>query len=210
MRRKLSFALIGIVAFSAALSATALAVSLLDDGGGSAAPASAGQIRWTIEDAQQFREFPLYWLGESYEGLPLTDIVRAKYEYEVHPQAVKFVGQEVMKEDLVGFVYGTCDPGNDGGCAPPLVIRVEPYCVNPNLKVKKAFTPGPPFDIRGALAQEEAGKLVVKTDVAVTISGAEIRGDNALAIRAANDLQAVAAGGPLRSDPLPPSGDGFC
>jgi hypothetical protein len=82
--------------------------------------------------------------------------------------------------------------------------------VNPNLKVKKAFTPGPPFDARGALAQEQAGKLVVKTDVAVTISGAEIRGDNAFAIQAANDLQAVAAGGPLPSDPLPPPGDGSC
>ncbi len=115
-----------------------------------------------------------------------------------------------MKEDLVAFVYGTCDPGNDGGCAPPLVIRVEPYCVNPNLKVKKAFTPGPPFDVRGALAQEQAGKLVVKTDVAVTISGAEIRCDIAFAIQAANDLQAVAAWGPLPSGPLPPPSDEPC
>src|SRR4030042_3000119 len=186
MTTRLRFALILLVLAAGAFVVTGLAVSVLEDGGGApAAPASAGQIRWTIEDARQFDEFPLYWLGESYEGLPLTDIIRAKYEYEVHPQEAPFMGQNVMKENLVGFVYGTCTPGSDGGCVPPLVVRVEPYCVNPNLKVKKAFTPGLPFDVRGALAQEVADKLVIKTDVVVPISGADIRGDNAMAIQAA-------------------------
>lgn len=26
---------------------------------------------WTIEDARNFDQFPLHWLGESYQGLPL-------------------------------------------------------------------------------------------------------------------------------------------
>ena len=29
---------------------------------------------WTVEDARWFYEFPLYWLGESYQGLPLSSM----------------------------------------------------------------------------------------------------------------------------------------
>jgi hypothetical protein len=37
-----------------------------------------------------------YWLGPSFDGLPLTH------------------------RDAANYIYGTCDPPPDGGCAPPL------------------------------------------------------------------------------------------
>jgi hypothetical protein len=205
MSRALSFALIGIVAFSAALSATALVVSLLDDGGGPAAPASAGQVTWTIEDAKAFTDFPVYWLGESYEGLPLTRIVRGKGELELHPQVAGIVGQDVLKEDSLGFIYGSCDPGADGGCVPPLVVSIEPYCVNPSLDVKKAYTPGAPFEVRGAWAREEAGHLVLRTNVIITIFTA--RDDLAVASQAAEMLRKVGDSGAESARALPPAPD---
>ena len=203
MSRAVSFGLIGVVAFSAALSATALAVSLLDDGDGSAAPASAGQTTWTIEDAKAFTDFPVYWLGESYEGLPLTRIVRGKGELELHPQVAAIVGQDVIKEDSLGFMYGTCDPGYDGGCVLPLVVSIEPYCVNPSLDVKKAYTPGAPFEIRGAQAREEAGHLVLRTNVIITIFTAGE--DLAVASQAAEMLRKVGASGVESAGALRPA-----
>src|SRR4030042_3897602 len=29
---------------------------------------------WTVEQARWFYKFPVYWLGESYQGLPLTSM----------------------------------------------------------------------------------------------------------------------------------------
>ena len=61
MTTRVRFAVVTAVAFAAAFAVTTGAVWLLRDGGGGLAePASAGQIRWTIEDAKQFDEFPLY------------------------------------------------------------------------------------------------------------------------------------------------------
>src|SRR3990167_3022462 len=31
---------------------------------------------WTIEEARQFQDFELYWVGEEFAGLPLTEIDR--------------------------------------------------------------------------------------------------------------------------------------
>ena len=126
------------------------------------APASAGQPRWTIEDAKQFTEFTLYWLGESYEGLPLTKIIR--YRYDPEPPI-----PPIEAENIVLFIYGSCNPGPDSGCAPPLSIRVEPYCMNP----PEGFAPAvrdAPFEVRGALAERIAGHLRIWTgDVGITI-----------------------------------------
>ncbi len=127
-----------------------------------AEPASAGEGGWTIEDAKQFREFPLYWLGESYEGLPLTKIIRYRYDPEPPIPAIQ-------AENIVLFIYGSCNPGPEGGCPPPLSIRVEPYCMNP----PEGFAPavrGGPFEVRGALAEQVSGDIRIWTgDVSVAI-----------------------------------------
>jgi hypothetical protein len=162
------FALILLVAFAVAFAVTGLVAYLLDHGGGGLAePTSAGQRRWTIEDATNFTEFPLYWLGESYNGLPLTRIIRYRYDPEPPIPAV-------TAEDSVAFIYGTCTPSPEAGCAPPLQIIVEPYCTRPPEIIAPLANVGSSFDIRGATAQWVTDHLRIWTgDVSTTIFAAE-------------------------------------
>ena len=74
------------------------------DGGANPTPVP-GDGEWSIEEARAFDEFTLYWLGETYSGLPLTEISR--YTYDAPP------GQ-VGSEDTVLFIYGTCTPVGEG------------------------------------------------------------------------------------------------
>ena len=71
---------------------------------------------WTVEDARGFNEFPLYWLGESYEGLPLTSM-RLSTDGDGFKHAT--------------FFYG--EPSLAGGAPsqswlPPLEVDIQPYC----------------------------------------------------------------------------------
>jgi hypothetical protein len=120
-----------------------------------ATPASAGELRWTVEDAKQFKEFPLYWLGESYEGMPLTKIIR--YRYDPEPPI-----PPTEAENIVLFIYGSCTPGPESGCAPPLSIRVEPYCMKPPERFAPAVR-GEPLEVRGAPAEQISGDLRIWT-----------------------------------------------
>ena len=93
-----------------------------DDGGGLAEPASAGQIRWTLSKTRAFDEFSLYWLGESYQGLPLTDD---------HPIQVRSAAGNALAlpPRTLSFSYtGIAHPGSEEGCPAPLMVRVEPNC----------------------------------------------------------------------------------
>ncbi len=69
------------------------------------------ESNWTIDEARRFDEFPLYWLGDSYMGLPLTAVT--------HGQTVDL--------ETVGFVYGESSC-NDSACNAPIWIITEPYC----------------------------------------------------------------------------------
>ena len=86
----------------------------------------------------EFDEFTLFWLGETYQGLPLTDTVYAE------------------SEKVVLFVYGTCDPGHEEGCAPPLSLRVEPCVQSP---------PG---------SSVQGDRRVWTRDVTITISAVQV------------------------------------
>ena len=184
MTTRLRFTLIGLVVFAGGFVVTGVALSLLDGGGGGPAqPASAGQLRWTIEDAKQFREFPLYWLGESYEGLPLTKIIRYRYDPEPPIPATE-------AENIVLFIYGSCTPGPDSGCAPPLSIRVEPYCMKP----REGFAPavrGAPFEVRGVPAEQIAGDLRIWTSA---VSVKIFTDGQAAQVEAAEKLRLVGEG----------------
>ncbi len=121
---------------------------------------------WPIEDARQFDQFSLFWLGEEFEGLSLTNIVHAK------------------SEKVVIFVYGSCDPGGEGGCAPPLSLRNEPCNQEPP-------GAGGPFEIRGAQAAfSSAGQLKVWTRE-VTVS---VYAERGLALEAAGALRLLSEG----------------
>lgn len=77
-------------------------------------------------EAAQFDGYPLLWLGESFEGLPLTTVIRAVASDD--PNSPTSTAQ-----DGFYFIYGDCTPPpvDEGGCAPPLTVFVQPRCYNP-------------------------------------------------------------------------------
>ena len=143
-----------------------------DEGGGN----------WSIEDAREFDEFTLFWLGEEHQGLPLTDIIYAQ------------------GENVVIFIYGTCKPSSDSGCAPPLSLRIEPCTQSP--PGRYASLPGAEtaFEVRGAEAQF-AGHLRLWTrDVTLTIFAERGSAEKAVAA-----LRTVAEGAEGVATPLGPA-----
>jgi len=71
---------------------------------------------WSVSDAREFNEFHLYWLGRSYQGLPLTSM-RATTDGDGVRHAT--------------FSYG--EPNLAGGApsqswVPPLEVDIQPYC----------------------------------------------------------------------------------
>ncbi len=204
MTTKLRFALILLGVFAGALALTGLVVSVLDDGGGrGGAPASAGQTGWTLEDARQFNEFPLYWLGESYDGLPLNRIIRHRFEPgpEMRPG--------LRGENSVTFVYGDCTPVGDSGCPPPVQVIVEAYCTRPPELLAEEVKDGPPIVLRGALAQPLGPDQVMVWTGDARVTVFDVR-DGGVALATMEALKAVAAGGAGPGEPLPPAEGDSC
>jgi hypothetical protein len=71
-----------------------------------------------IQEARDFKEWPLWWLGESSQSLPLTKIEWATPDHGFPTQ------------NTVDFIYGTCTPPPGGGC-PPLWRSKSNRCVGP-------------------------------------------------------------------------------
>ena len=69
------------------------------------------ESNWTLEDAREFHEFSLFWLGESHEGLPLTVTYRS----------------QTVAQNIVRFVYGEPIRTQSAWTA-PLHILIQPYC----------------------------------------------------------------------------------
>jgi hypothetical protein len=132
---------------------------------------SSGEIR---SYAEGFDEYELYWLGEEFQGLPLS---------RFHRIAEPDLG---VPADYVAFVYGTCEPP----CAAPLTIRIEPYCYN------RPSSLGDSLTVRGVPSQRVSGALELWTgNVSIRITG---KADEA----AAGALMAI--NGDLRAgEPLP-------
>jgi hypothetical protein len=119
-------------------------------------PATASPVTWTLEDAREFEDFPVYWLGESFQGLPLVAVQRIHY-----PGAFPGKPYDDPRNE-VAFLYGDCTiaPG-ETGCPVPLTIVIQPYCDVPPEVVADAVKIGPPEEIRGAVAQR-TGKSKVR------------------------------------------------
>lgn len=66
-----------------------------------------------VAGAREFERFPVYWLGETFEGLDVTRISGAG-------------GESVG----VGIIYGTCTPSGflEPRCTLPLQIQIVPLC----------------------------------------------------------------------------------
>jgi hypothetical protein len=108
-----------------AVVAAALLVSSCEGGDGSP----------DVQAAEDFGTYRLYYLGSSFHGLPLTDVVR---------------GSGRGPHRSWSFIYGTCDPGPDEGCAPQLEVQNSSICVRYRALYEKGQRPNlAPF--RGAL-----------------------------------------------------------
>jgi len=96
-----------------------------------------------VNELHTFDTFPIWWLGEEYQGEQLSDVIE--------------------NDTSVSFLYGSCQPSRDGGCAPPyqvVVERCEPAMPTPvTLK-------GEPEVFRGAAYQEfvDSGHARLLTD----------------------------------------------
>ena len=148
---------------------------------------------WTIEEARRFKEFTLYWVGEEFRGLSLTQISRFRSAPEAAIAANHF-----------RFTYGTCRiPGGffgDGGCGPPIQITVEPYCLDA-YRHRVYYPDKVPFRGEAEASAAGEGAMYVWTgDVAVRISAhGQSGGPRAVAeaLVSVNGLGPANAGGSL-------------
>ena len=65
-----------------------------------------------VDAVREFERHPLYWVGERFEDWDLEHV-------------------ETEVGEFVTIGYGTCEPeGDDGGCAPPLQLQIQPLCTH--------------------------------------------------------------------------------
>jgi hypothetical protein len=134
--------------------------------------------------ARRFDRHPLYWVGERFE----------RWELE-HFDAGNFVT----------FVYGRCEPGEAGGCPPPLEIQIQPLCAH--LEVVARAPIWRRRSVRGApVGTIDSAPVLFTNRVQVKVYRGE-GSDPGLpmralrALRSANEVEPVIGAG----DPIPPA-----
>jgi hypothetical protein len=160
----------------------ALAAALTAAACGGEEPAQVSpRSDFSLEQARQFRDFELYALGETYGELPLTAVLR---RFDPAPE------QPGVSANFVDFIYGTCEPPSDGGCAPPLSVQVWAACERNPMVYGPGAGQEPPIEIRGVPAYfyEGGRRLELSTGSSTVVIFASGR-DAALAAAAA--LQGV-------------------
>jgi hypothetical protein len=142
---------------------------------------TAGPVTWSLEDVREFEGFPVYWLGESFQGLPLERVARMDDPGGFPGKPYNDPWHEVR------FIYGTCTiPPGESSCRVPLSIDIRPYCEVPPEIVADAVKTGPPEEIRGAVVQRtgKSSMLVWTDNVSIGIHAT----DPAVADAAAQNL----------------------
>jgi hypothetical protein len=139
-----------------------------------------------------FGDFAMYTLGLRFEDLPLLEIVREKESHLVvptDPTSLVFI-------DSLALLYGECDPGASGRCAPPLQVDISPACrLNPSMYDGPADRhPLRRTTIRGAPADDfEDSVIIYSGDVAIKLHAEPMLAARAAAALApANDLAKAA------------------
>lgn len=113
-------------------------------GSGRTPPGSSHDPIQCKQSMRAFDVYPLVWLGDTFEGLPLTGCQR---------RTTAPTSYGVPATDYFDFVYGECTPVGGVSCPVPLQVSVEPVCTAP--VVDKARTRA--FALRGAAASELLG-----------------------------------------------------
>ena len=132
------------------LALVAVAATLGCCGGSGERPRTPGRAQALA--LQRGAGHTLYWVGRSFDGLALTEVL--------------------PRPERVSFIYGSCDPsGSDTGCAPPLEIQVSSICDDNALALD--IRPDAKRRIRGTTVLDygEAGRLALDAGVShVTVS----------------------------------------
>ncbi len=112
----------------------------------------------TIEELKAFDRFPVYWLGEHFHGYEIISIYYARDPGP--PSGIR------PPSEYIAIIYGDCDPGKrpEGRCVPFFAVTNDWLCYNTPSQLVAGARSGPPFEIRGALAQQtESGNLHIYT-----------------------------------------------
>jgi hypothetical protein len=143
--KRMVYAAIGLALLALLLGGILWAVLGRGDGTTSV---TAGRGVMTVDDVRQFKEFSVYWLGESFQGLPLVAVQRMDYPGRWPGEIYNLPWHEVS------FIYGDCTiaPGEES-CPAPLSIGTRPYCEVPPEVVADWAKTWPQEVIRGAVAQ---------------------------------------------------------
>jgi hypothetical protein len=146
-----------------------LVQEVLERGASTESAFGSGRFRhppdFSLADAEQFDAFSLYWLGPTFQDLPVRRLFKEEH--------VSTVDGVETPTNLVLFDYGDCTiaEGADA-CGAPLTIVIRPYCEVPPEIVADRVKSGPPVEIRGARAQWIGGGLILWTkDASITMAG---------------------------------------
>lgn len=148
----------------------------------------------TPSTLQSFSRHDVLWLGDEFEGLPLTQLSE-----KIEPAAPGFNPPIPSGVNMVLAIYGTCRPpvGEEGGCQPPLQVQTWPAC---EVALSDFDRVDARLTIRGVPALETGDQLALATGgVTVKIFGtsrAQVR-------RAAAALVFANRNGPATGAPLP-------
>lgn len=144
-----------------------------------------------LESAAQFDRFPVYWLGEEFEGLELSHVEAEDWS------------------TAATLVYGTCKPsGYDGGCAPPVQVQVFPLCYHLDAvwlppKERKLVIRGAP------VGRQDGAPVLLTRRVQVKVYRGEGT-DPGIGLRALEALRSLNSVSPVisASDSIPPPAPG--
>lgn len=156
-----------------------------------AAVGCASDTEADVDSARTFDAFPLYWAGETFEGLDVSAIDGV------------FDGTE-----RVSIIYGSCEPSgtSEQSCRPPVSIQITRLCFH----LDAVNLPPRPRQVRGAPVGGQDGAPVLltrKSQVKVYRGEGTDRGTSLRALSALRSLNAVEpVVSPTDSIPGPPPG----
>ena len=157
----------------------------------------------SVPEVREFPHFPIYWLGDSFEGHELTS---AFHDRQARDRTLPV--PEPHGVDAMSFVYGTCEADPDvGRCAPPLSLRIWPACLRNLSSYDPRFVSTPATSpLRGATVARFAGRVEVYTGrVTVVIHPwtLELGMRAAQALQGANALSGLVPPGAALEPPAP-------
>ena len=104
----------------------------------------------TVEQLRGQGGLPVYWLGETYRGLPIVNML--------HLRDPGSPDGAFPPSEYVSIIYASCG-AMEGDCPPGesatyVEVRSEWLCLTPPSLLARGVRKGPPIQIRGAQVQE--------------------------------------------------------